>query len=88
MQLVFVADHLRQSFLESLDDFDAVVGQIIGPQLQGTLHDPVELHRLTLLWHLARKTQQVLDDQFRALRLLDDDIEIALSLRRETRGFQ
>src|SRR6195256_591758 len=73
LQLVRVTNDIGQSFIKVLDDFHAMTIEVIGPQLDGAAQDDIELHGITLWRHLPGKTQQILDNLFGALRLLQDD---------------
>src|SRR5882762_817556 len=76
LQLVGVPYHLGQAFVQLLDDLDTMAVEVVGAQLHGPTQDSVELHRLALGRHLARKAQQVLHDLLGALCFLQDDAQI------------
>src|SRR6267143_2753464 len=76
LQLVGVPYHLGQAFVQLLDDLDTMAVEVVGAQLHGATQDSVELYRLALGRHLARKAQQVLHDLLGALRFLQDDAQI------------
>src|SRR6266852_7927317 len=73
LQLMRVTNDIGQSFIKVLDDFDTMTIEVIGPQLDSTAQDDIELHGITLWWHLPGKTQQILNNLFGALRLLQND---------------
>ena len=88
LQLIGIADHFRQIFLQPLYRVNMVAGEIVGAQLQRFADDGVELHRLALRRHLAGKTQQVLHDQLGALRLLHDKVDVVARRLRNVRVFR
>src|SRR6202011_3158639 len=76
LQLVRVTNDIGQSFIKVLDDFDAMTIEVVGPQLDSAAQDDIELHGITLWWHLPGKTQQILNNLFGALRLLQNDAQV------------
>ena len=72
-----VGNHLGERLLQGFLDFDPTVSKVVGAQQQGPPDQVVDLHGLALRRHLARKTQQVLDNLLGPLSLVDDDLELA-----------
>jgi hypothetical protein len=64
LKLVGIAINVGKSFVEVLDNIDAVAVEIVGSQLNGTADNLVQLHGVALRRHLAREAQQILDDGF------------------------
>src|ERR1700720_818947 len=48
LQLMRVTDDIGQAFIKVLDNFDAMTIEVVGPQLNRTAQDDIELHRITL----------------------------------------
>ena len=76
LQLMGVAHHIGQPFVQVLDDFDAVAGEVVGAQLNGAAQDHIELHGVALRRHLAGKAEQVLHDLLGALGFLQNYAQI------------
>src|SRR5580765_3649328 len=76
LQLLGIAKGRRQLFIELLDDFYAVTGEIVAAELDGLTQHAVDLHQLALHRALPREAQQILHDVFRSLRFSQNDLQI------------
>ena len=85
LHLMRIADHVGQFLVQMLDDFDPVAVEIVRAQLHGAAQNRVQLHGVALRRHLAGKAEQVLDDLFGALRLLQNHAQIFASTFRKSR---
>ena len=65
-----------KSFVEVLDDVDAVAVEVVGTQLNGAAKNQIELDSIALRRHLAGEAEQVLHDLLGALRFLQNDAKI------------
>src|ERR1043166_3504788 len=85
LQLVRIADQIRQALIEFLHNLHAVIGKVIRAQGDGLAQNVVDLERLALRRALAGKTQQVLHDLLGALRLFQDHLQILAGAARDFR---
>src|SRR4029077_18139483 len=67
LQLVGIADHVRQFMIELLDYFHAVALEVVCPQLHGPAQDSVQLYGPALRRHLSSEAEQVLHNLLCAL---------------------
>src|SRR5215469_4469666 len=79
LQLMRISQRDGKIFLITLAKLDAVIREVIRPKPQRLAHDRVHLNRLALRRHLPRKTEQVVYNDARALRLLKDDAQFLFS---------
>ena len=76
LQLLRIAQRRRQRFFKIFQHFHAVARKIIAPQLNRLPQHAVHLDRFPLHRPLPRKAQQILNDVFRPLRFLQNNLQI------------
>ena len=85
LQLMGVANHVRQALVEMLHNVNAVAVEIIGAQLDRAAQDRIQLERVALRRHLAGEAQQILHDLLGPLRLLQNHTQIFVRRLRQIR---
>src|SRR5262249_42482879 len=76
LQLLPVSKRMRQILVKLFEYLDAMARKVIAPQLDRLSQHRVDMHQFALYRPLSRKTQQILNDILRPLRLMQNNLQI------------